>query len=60
MVHLDCRSNEEIEYPVTFECPYRGCLQTFSAAQDCSMHVNTVKHPKTNQGRARIGYAQVL
>ena len=55
LVHLGCRSrwippNEEGEYPVTFQCPYRRCLQTFSAAQDGSMHVNMVKHPKTNQG----------
>ena len=58
MVHLNCRSrwippNEEGVYPVTFECPYRECLQTFSAAQDCSMHVDMVKHPKTNQGEGK-------
>ena len=58
MVHLDCRSrwippNEEGEYPVTFECPYRGCLQTFSAAQDCGMHVNMVRHLNTNQGECK-------
>ena len=58
MVHLNCRSrwippNEEGEYPVTFECPYRECLQTFSAAQDCSVHVDMVKHPKTNQGEGK-------
>ena len=55
LVHLDCRSrwippNEEGEYPETFECPYRECLETFSRAEDCATHVSTVNHPKTNQG----------
>ena len=55
LVHLDCRSrwippNEEGEYPETFECPYRECLETFSRAEDCGTHVSTVNHPKTNQG----------
>ena len=55
LVHLDCRSrwippNEGGQYPVRFECPYRGCLETFPAVEDCGVHVNTVKHPKTNQG----------
>ena len=54
LVHLDCFSrwippNEEGEYPETFECPYMGCLETFSAAEDCGVHVSTVNHPKTNQ-----------
>ena len=55
MVHLDCRSrwilpNKAGEYSATFGCPYSRCQETFRTAQECSTHVNNIKHPKTNQG----------
>ena len=58
LVHLDCRSrwippDEEGVYPMRFQCPFRGCQETFSAAQECSTHVSAVKHPKTNQGEGK-------